>query len=476
MNDRQIQLLTPGAILAVEQKALIGFKGNGHSLISPSGASRWSKCVGSLIGLHEHRRTATDNPASIEGTTAHYLLEFALINRVCPTQITIETIGELDEATRLEVIGWCDNILSKEGQSDDVRAIAPVMRDQIIYLNFSFEMRDYIKKVYNEFMSFVQAGYRIYPEMRVSLKKYFGHSQCDGSGDGVMVKGDHLIIGDLKYGVAEEVFPEHNTQLSLYALGACSHIEDTTGTTINRITIAIAQPRVNSRVWDTWETTKPELLAFAAEMKIASIKALLAIGEPSSVTDEMHRPSEKSCKYCHRKTDCVSRKELALNTARDAFTKAGAVLVGETFIKRTPPNTDTIDSKELAWIMAQAPFIISFLKDCEKETFKRVRNGKDVGGRKLVRGRLSRSWKTSEEQLLKTLMSMGADYSELVEVKVKSPAKMDTANVPNDVRDLVKALQKQSFGEPVIALANDRREAVAVTNAAQAFADSNKCQ
>lgn len=469
MNDRELALAPPNAITAIENAALVGFEDNNHALISPSGASRWAKCVGSLVGIHHHRKTAPDNMASVEGTTAHWLLEFALTHQVCPTEVSISTIGDLPDPLHDEVVFWCERILSKPTQTQEVKDRAVELRDMVCRLNFDTDMRLHVKKVYDSVMSYVNAGYKMWPEMRVSLKKYFGHSQCDGSSDTVLVRGDHLIIADLKYGVAEEVFPEENAQLSLYGLGACAFIEDTTGCKVDRVSLVVCQPRVNNRVWDEWVTTKTWLLEYAAKMKIASLKALIAIANPQLITPEMYSPGEKSCKYCHRKTDCESRRESVISEVKNAFMLAGAEVPDGQISPVTTVDVTKIDNNTLSKIMNAAPFIISFLKDIEKETFLRVNNGENVDGRKLVKGRLSRDWSANHEQMLKTFMSLGLSFDDVMETKLKSPAKLESVSMPNHVRDIVSGLIKNSYGNPVVALKNDRREAIATTVAKELF-------
>ena len=469
MNDRELALAPPYAIKSIEDAALIGFEDNNHALISPSGASRWAKCVGSLVGIHNHRKTAPDNMASIEGTTAHWLLEFALTHQVCPTEVSMQTIGELPDSLHDEVVFWCERILSKSLQTQEVKDRAVELRDMVCRLNFDMDMRLHVKKVYDSIMSYVYAGYKMWPEMRVSLKKYFGHSQCDGSSDTVLVRGDHLIIADLKYGVAEEVFPEENAQLSLYGLGACAYVEETAGCKIERVSLVVCQPRVNNRVWDEWEINKQWLLDYAGKMKIASLKALIAIANPELITPEMYVPSEKSCKYCHRKIDCESRRESVLAEVKNAFMAAGAEVPNGQIAPVTTLDVSKIDNITLSKIMNAAPFIISFLKDVEKETFLRVNKGENVDGRKLVKGRLSRDWAADPEQMFKTFISLGLSFDDVMETKLKSPAKLESVAMPNHVRNIVTGLIKNSHGSPVVALKNDRREAIAVTSAKELF-------
>lgn len=474
MNDKQISLIPPQAILDLEQRALIGYESNGHSLISPSGASRWAKCVGSLIGLHHHRRTAPDNPASIEGTVAHWLLELALLHETHPKNITKNTIGELTDSQYNEVQGWFKRIIDNPNQTPGTIDTAIEMQHVLIELEFPHVMREYVGGVFDKIMEYQQQGYKVYPELRVSLKKYFGHSQCDGSVDVPMVKGSHMIIADLKYGVVEAVYPEHNKQLSLYGVGACVAFEEQFGIQIETIDIVICQPRIADRVWDSWSTNKADLLIFAAEMKIASIKALMAIADPTSVTEEMYAPGETTCTYCHRKIDCKSRKSMALDKAKEAFTIGGSNLTVDGSARKAPepPAVESITDDDLATIMNYAPFILSYLRDVEKEVFRRVQRGKNVGGRKLVKGRLSRTWSVPEDQLDRMIDQLGIDPDQFYEKKLISPAKFDKVDVPPHVRVVIESLVKKAYGQPVVALQDDRRETIKVTSAKDEFTKS----
>ena len=382
------------------------------------------------------------------------------------------TCGPLEDQQHCEIESWHKSIIDNPNQSEDTITTAHEMYRILTTLTFTNTMRQYVQKVFDRVMDLVDLGYKAFPELRVSLKKYFGHSQCDGSVDIPMVKDGHLIIADLKYGVVEAVYPEENAQLCLYGLGACAAFERDYGITIDTVSIVICQPRVNDRVWDEWATTKSWLLEYAGKMKIASIKALSAIGDPESVTPEMYVPGEKSCTYCHRKMDCTSRKDMALASAIDAFSIGGETLNVDSEGVPATPDVLNVTDEDLAKIMNVAPFILSFLRDVEKETFARVHSGKDIDGRKLVKGRLSRSWAVKPTELATALKSFGLSDDDIYEKKLRSPAKFDNYDMPQHLRPILESMVKKGYGQPIVALKNDRREAIALVSAIDAFTES----
>lgn len=464
MNYDNLRLAPPHVVAEIERKALIGFADNNHALISPSGGKRWSKCIGSMIELHEHRRTALDNVPSITGTTAHYLLELCLINRLPPSMI-VQGKVKLGNELINEITDWARAVALKPNQSAEVVKEIRVLKLQLLTLSFSHEMRNFLMPIYNKIMAYVAQGYKMYPEMRVDLKKFFHHSQCNGSGDCVLVKGTHLIIVDLKYGVVEEVEPDFNIQLQLYGVGACAYVKDTEGMDIETVEIVICQPRVNDGWWKVWTTNMAELQLFILDMREASLKALIAIGAPESVTSDMYNPSADACQYCHRRRECKPRADQAAKDVTMMFQVSGTdakTIEGELMPRPETrlPSADILTDAQLADIMSLAPFISTFIKDVEKEAHARVAKGRDIGGRKMVIGRKNRSWKGAEVAVLNKLSAAGIGSDLLFTRKMASVAQSDQWDISPEQRKIVDSLTSVTHGKPVVALAGDSRQSI----------------
>ena len=163
----------------------------GHSILSPSGYSRWAKCTGSMIGLAEARRVNLDAPEAIEGTVGHYLLEQCIINWVSPLDISTPY------PSPDEIIRWRDKVLGKKGNSDESKAMVRNGFKWVVECCYPMDMRLEIEKCYQRIVAYKEAGWTIYAEQKFSLSKWVGHEYCDGTGDITMRKGLQIKLVDL---------------------------------------------------------------------------------------------------------------------------------------------------------------------------------------------------------------------------------------------------------------------------------------
>ena len=449
----------------LERKVKDNMNENGHAIISPSAASIWMNCIGSCIGLNEHRAIAEDNEASVEGTCAHMLLELALIGHVSPLVISHIGTGDtgvcpsdqyLEDAER-----WYQRIVSKvDVNSDDVMKKAEECYTWATEVTFPPDMRHEVAKTYDLIMEYVADGWTMIPEMKVKLGAYFGHGQCDGTSDVILYKGTEMIVVDLKYGISIEVHPEENKQMRIYAGGAVDHVYRTTGVTVDKLTLVISQSRINDGVWKAWETTYTDLYNWLMEVvKPASIKALYALAYPEKSAESWYVPSESACQWCHRKQTCAPRKKVFQEKTVEAFQLA-LCEIKESF-KPKPFNPDTISDEDLGQLLDLAPFITSWLKDAEKEGLVRTKKGHDIAGRKMVLGRMKKAWPSSNDVVMaKKFAELGVAPDEMYNIKLKSPAQIKSSSIDPEKKKLIEKLVVETRGQDVMALSNDTRELI----------------
>ena len=441
---------------------------NGHSILSPSGWSMWSKCTGSMVGLNEARKVATDNLASVEGTTAHILLEIAILTWTCPSEVSRQDYMQIVEDVPEfmgDIIRWRDKIVGNINNTDEVKDFTQECFGQIIRGKFTSEMRIEIKKCYDRIKVYKDDGWTVLAESKVSLRPFFGHDHSDGSADVIMYKGSRLIVADLKYGKGIEVSPNKNGQLSIYAGGAIGEIgfDRKWRGLIDQIDIVIMQPRINNGVWKTWVTNYEDLYDFLMFARGKSEQAIEAL-QGGKVT---YNPSESACQWCHRSKDCKARVKQALTMVQEAFASAGLVVDS---IER--PKDISVD--DLADILDRTPFIVSFLKDMGEEAEKRAKGGEIIPRRKLVKGRSSRKW-SDEDVLMKGLADAGLFAQDFINLKVKSPAQMEKVLLTDEQKAIVKSNIIKTFGGEALVSESDPRPAV-VKNAALAFEQAGVVQ
>lgn len=422
----------------------------------------WSKCTGSMVGLNEARKVATDNVASVEGTTAHTLLEICLSLWVTPWGINFSHILamlDLDKNFLSDQHRWAKGVIDNINNNDDVVKFARVCISQIESGEFTDEMRIEITKCYDRIKVYKDDGWVVLAERKVSLYSYFGHHHSDGSADVTMYKGDRLIIADLKYGKGIEVSPVKNGQVSLYAGGALDYIYKLTGLVMENIESVIMQPRINNGVWKVWSFKYSGVGGLAEFLQFAKVKSDAAIAALQGGVAEFN-PSDSSCTWCHRKSNCKARLKMGNDKVREAFLAAGVV-------EGSQLDIHGIDNNAIADILDRSPFVISLFKDIGEEAEKRAQKGQVIPRRKLVKGRSSRKWRENED-LVAQFDAVHISPEVYLVTKMRSPAQMDGVQLTDHQKDRVQSMINKSFGREALVSESDPRPAV-VKNVRLAF-------
>jgi len=438
---------------------------NGHCVLSPSGWSMWSKCSGSMLGLNDARKTSGDNQASIEGTTAHYLLEVALQRWISPMDVDCD---DVDRHVVDDALSWWTKIKLNPNNTQEVKDYATKCREWIESGTFPHDMRVEVEKCYLRLLAYKNDGWTVYPEQKVSLKAFFGHEHCDGTSDVVMHKGNKFKIADLKYGKGIEVSPVNSGQLRLYGLGGIiravgASFAPDKPIPFTDIELVIMQPRINNGVWKTWrveyDSGENSLLKFAQETKRKAASAISVLqGDTKNI---IFAPSESSCAWCHRKRNCKARLDKATEDIRGLFAATG-MIPGELNV-----SASEIDNKTLGEMLTQIPFIVSFANDMIVEAETRARKGQTIPGRKLVKGRASRKC-SDEDGLMGALIRLGLNENDCNTTKIKSPAQFDKMKLTLLQKEAVKHYSNKSFGKPALVPNSDPRSAL-VVNPIQLF-------
>lgn len=234
-----------------------------HARLSPSSASRWMVCPGS-VHLTETLPPQTGTSLyAARGTAIHALAEYCLKrNQPAKSQVGVKFEG-------FEIDG---------DMADCAQA----------YMDFVGEI----------------VGTKHY-EIRVSLEDVI--PDCFGTVDCAAMRPGHLIIVDLKTGSGNRVDVEWNHQLMLYALGA--YYKFSWAYDFSKVTMAIAQPPLDH--FQTWTIDIDELLEWAETVKQAYERIL---SEPTTYV-----ASEKGCKWCRAVSICPEMQRMASEAAAADF-------------------------------------------------------------------------------------------------------------------------------------------------------------
>ena len=308
-----------------------------HSILAPSGSSRWLRCVGALYlsrGIVD-----ADKEHSASGTCSHWLLQWQLEN---PTLDLDEWIGKepsfgsfnfkIDE-DRLERVRSCVTVINREPGE-------------------------------------------MYVERRLDTTPVLGVPDQEGHADiiklypeGGVVKDEKVYKGvlsvhDYKDGYLH-VNAKDNTQGLIYLCAAMLEF-DLIGD-FNAFRFCIHQPKINH--YDEWTYTRAELETF---MQLVRPVAALAYGiyhETIPFDPATHLVAgEEQCAYCLVRGRCVARAKRVMSMFEPLKLR------------------HELDDKSLGIVYAQLDEISAAITDFRAEALRRAKLGATIDGQKLVYG------------------------------------------------------------------------------------------
>lgn len=393
-----------------------------HSLLAPSGASKWMACPGSI--RMEQGLPDTSGVDAAEGTAAHELAAMVLTN---PGLTALDFIGDTLSVGKYKFVVDEDMARHVQTYVDTVTAIV------------------------GERPHFV--------EKRVDFSDAIAVRGSTGTADaiGLVPKDREIQVHDLKFGRGVKVDAEQNKQMLLYALGAL--IAFGTLVSCERVRLVIHQPRL-AHVSE-WVISVTELLAFGREAKRAAQRVIYCLEEDFDPATDLVA-GEAQCRWCKAKSTCPALRDHVLATVADDF-----VDLAKPVAPQLAPAMERIESSDNAHIancLSAVDLIEGWCKAVRAKAESELLNGHAVPGFKLVEGKRGhRKWaKPAEVEAL--LKAMRLKHQQIFEYSLISPAQAERLAKADaiGVRQWAKLEQHitQSEGKPSVAPAADKRQAI----------------
>lgn len=281
-------------------------------------------------------------------------------------------------------------------------------------------------------------------EVRVNLDR-FDVAEVWGTADVVLTDHYNKVVHviDWKFGSGVPVFVDHNEQLMTYAAGT---ISDTTKD--YNYTIHLVQPPLD--YFGQWETTAEYLADFVH----GSIKPAIQEAQCGKPT---YGPSEKGCRFCSARFDCVARYDKTIEQAREVFKMH----------KQLPKVTP----EQIADLFKIIPELKSALSDITKHVHNQLQSGRPIPGFKLVHGRNSRNWIDEKKVVQYLLNETTLTAEDIYKYELKSPAGIEKEDSTLKKDKVFQALYETVPGNPkVVAEADKRDSIVPEVEARKAFA------
>jgi hypothetical protein len=350
-----------------------------HSILSPSGSSRWLRCVGALYlsrGVPN-----SDTEASASGTCSHWLLEWQLLNPSLNLDQWLGkelTFGESPPFTfkvdeeRLDSVRACVNVINRE--RGEMLTEHRLDTTPVLGVPDQQGHSDIIK---------------LYPEGGAVI-------------NGVLHKGV-LSVHDYKSGYLL-VNAKDNTQGLIYLCAAMLEF-DLIGD-FNAFRFCIHQPKLHH--YDEWVYTRAELETFMALIRPVAKLAYDIYHENVPFDPQAHLVAgEEQCTYCEVRGRCVARAKRVMS-------------MFEPLVKR-----HELDDKSLGVVYAQLDEIEAAITDFRAESLRRAKLGVIIDGQKLVYGNKGkRVW--TDKAKAESMMQLLADPEKIYEPReIVSPTQAE---------------------------------------------------
>lgn len=414
----------------------------GHARLAPSGSHRWTHCPGSV--KLEAQYPDSENEHTLRGTAAHWVAEQCLKEGKTPGYWLNQpvTVTKVD-GTPIQIV------MTQE----DVDAV--------------FTYVEYVLLRKKELDT--EPGI----ELEVNPGWWLGErSDISGTADCVLYGPKVIEIVDYKHGSGVLVEPEENTQLLLYAIGACARLNWESKSTEGIIVkMTVVQPRCPSGYGPvrSWEVTMDELLG-----------RLEGLTAAAAATDDVMAPlvfdgtGNDWCRWCRAKVACPEAQQQVMDVFKpvnqspiqeqdQAYSDWDAI---EQNLGR-PANLLAPD--QLSHIMDKADLIRAWLKAVLEYACEQAEGGVDIPGYKLVPTITRRKWGLDDEEIVSKLSGLKdregkkipkADVITVKPLSIAQAEKTIKLRVTDRVWKNVEKLVVKPEGKPTLVPLTDSREPI----------------
>ena len=372
---------------------------SGHAKLSPSGASRWTRCPGSVAleaGYPDH----TSSYAQY-GSDAHHLASECLEHNVQPVDFISEEITYLDH-------GEPRTFTVDKEMADGVQQYVEFCRD----LGMGADV--------------------VFVEAPVPLEHITGEEGAQGTADFVAVtqQADGVLtvsVCDLKFGKGVKVSAYENPQLILYALGAVEELDYLLDGATVEVDVFIHQPRLDTV--SEFHLTLDELREWGEHFTEAA--------ERTRDPDAPRVPGEVQCRFCKARHDCPDLRRHVLEAA----------------------ESDIELLEDLGEVLPKLKMIRDWCASVEARAIERLEAGDEVPGWKLVEGRSSRAW-PDQDRVVKAAKSAKLKLDEYMPRSLLSVAQLEKHLGKGDFAARFGDLVIRKPGRPTLAPASDPRPSI----------------
>lgn len=341
---------------------------NFHATLSPSAASRWLNCAGSVLaGTTTDRKTSS---YAEEGTAAHKLLELCLRLECHPEELHGVRIHESVQT------GGAVEIPDYHVDDDMVEAVAHAY-DYIRAFDAKYRSN---RTGHSSAKVLIERQVHWGAQGHIKLSK----EVASGTADVILVAPGRLVVMDYKHGAGKVVEVEDNEQAKLYAIGALNDLD--LWDKVDEVLLVIVQPRARHEAGPIreWAISVDDLDEWAQKVVAPRAKAAL---KPNA-----KRTAGHWCRWCAAAPTCRALVDKVMEDAGTEFS-----VLENNGLAMAPPNPHDLTMEELARAQAAADLIEAWVHAVRGRVLELLLSGRELPGWKLVQGRSTRAW--DEDQM-----------------------------------------------------------------------------
>ena len=397
-----------------------------HARLAPSAAKRWLACPASVPRNEAVPGKGSEH--STWGTTAHAILERALLQQVHPLDVDLAGL-EVDEEGDHLGLGFLVEDRYGTWDLQEMRDVAAVAYEHVL---FEGDIR---------------------AETKVNPGAILQRDDCHGTVDIIVVRDDGVEVVDLKTGRGVVVEAD-DPQLRLYAAGVVADLYDAQVSGHVSVTLTVVQPRATHPDGPvrSYTTTVSELMTWMTKV----------VGPAAALTDQEDPPASpgEHCDktFCGVRGSCPERADQTLSVFRPLAAEPMEELA-TTMVK----PADQLTLEQVQYVLDHASLIEGWLAAVRNHALTLAKTGHQIPGYKLVAGKSNRTWDQNEDQMRGALESLGVSADDYLEHKLVSPAQAEKRVKPTvgpDTWAQIEAHIRKPPGAPTLAPLTDRRPAV----------------
>lgn len=317
--------------------------------------------------------------------------------------------------------------------------------DSNVLIREDVEMNDAVQAYVNICVEKINEARTASPDAQIKVEQRLDFSRWVpegfGTGDMVMVSDKYFEIVDLKYGKGVPVSAVNNSQMRLYALGMYEAFGYLYGA--DEVRMTIVQPRLDSVSTET--ISVDDLLAWGEEVKK---KAKIAFKGEGEFCAGGH------CRFCKARNTCRAHAEYELKNVKEDL------------------QTSELEDFEISDILLRAKGIKTWLDGLEAYALGKALDGYDWPGMKLVEGRSNRKI-TDDTIAANNLLNAGFGAEAIYKPRaLRSITDLEKLCGKKMFSELMSGVIEKPPGKPTLVSADDKRQALEITNIRNDFDES----